>query len=201
MADRASPAPRRRAQDVPGAAPAVPWLKRPLRWLQEQLRRPLRLERRGLNIHVTLAPPASMLTETEVGTSGVVGSGEALRLSHLSLRRLLDQHPKTRRTMRHLAYLERALSRHGSRAIRQEIPVPVLIKCREQLDLLAPQAASDPFAELRMQLRDAIGSRPHDPHGFALSQPVHVSEASHSQFDALERSWTGAVPPTRPPKP
>jgi hypothetical protein len=190
----------RRAGDAAHRAAAVPWVKRPWYWLQDLLRRPVRLERRGLQIHVTLAPPVSV--QTLAGTVSVMGSGEALREAHMELRALLDQHPKARSTMRHLAFLEKSLRRHGARAFRQELPVPVLKKCQEQLDLLAAGDSSAGIAELRHRLRSAVADRAHEPSGFGLSQPVHVSEASHSLFDEMERSWTGAVPPAQPlPKP
>jgi hypothetical protein len=178
----------RRAGDAAHRAAAVPWVKRPWYWLQDLLRRPVRLERRGLQIHVTLAPPVSV--QTLAGTVSVMGSGEALREAHMELRALLDQHPKARSTMRHLAFLEKSLRRHGARAFRQE------------LDLLAAGDSSAGIAELRHRLRSAVADRAHEPSGFGLSQPVHVSEASHSLFDEMERSWTGAVPPAQPlPKP
>lgn len=198
-AERPRRVPARRAGDQPGAAAAViAWPLRPLRWLQDLLRRPLRLERRGLQIHVTLAPPVSV--QTQAGAVSVIGRGEALRQAHRELRALLNHHPKARRTVRHLAFLEKSLSRHGSRAFRQEVPVPVLVKCQAQLDLLAADERSAGIAELRHQLQTAISARAREPAAFDAAQPVHVSEASHSLFDEMERSWNGAIPaPKLPP--
>ncbi|CAN5695705.1 hypothetical protein BH11PSE8_BH11PSE8_13860 [soil metagenome] len=95
--------------------------------------------------------------------------------------------------MRHLAYVEQAMARHGSRAFKV-LPSKVLGKALAQLDALAVDSRLGEFTELRLRLRQAVDKRsgaaaPHD-----LFQPVDVSEASHSLFDEMERSWTGQMP-------
>jgi len=167
---------------------------RPLRWLQAQLRRRLRLERRGLQIHVLLEPaPAAPPLPAASG-------GEALRRAHGELRALLDRHADARRTLRHLSYFERELAKAGSRAFSQ-VPVPVMRKGLEQLDLLVRDAAGADLAPLRERLEAAVRSRARDAGAVTRPQELQVSEASHSLFDQEERRWSGMVPLDEAPPP
>ncbi|CAN5491927.1 hypothetical protein BH11PSE9_BH11PSE9_18460 [soil metagenome] len=118
--------------------------------------------------------------------------GEALRHDHRDLSRLLDKHSDSRLTMRHLACVEQALARHGSRAFKL-LSSQVMGKALTQLEALAIDSELGDFTELRTRLRQASGARqsmaaPQD------LQSVDVSEASHSLFDEMERSWTGQMP-------
>jgi hypothetical protein len=154
-------------------------------WLRSLLTQNVKLERRGLNVHVVLEPAAAQDT-TAPGSS----AGEALRRAHTELRALLDRHPDTRHLMRHLAYVERAIARNGSRAFRQ-VPPPVLERALEQLDLVLRGEQAHAITPLRERLERATKERPASaPHESA----VDVSEASHSLFDEMEKSWTGQMP-------
>ncbi len=167
---------------------------RPLRWLQSLLKRRLRLERRGLQIHVLLDPaPADVVAVP-------ASAGEVLRRAHGELRALLDRHADARRTLRHLSYIERALAQSGSRAL-EEVPVPVLRKGLEQLNQLAIDAAGADLAPLRKRLEAAVRGRPRDRGEATRPQELHVSEASHSLFDKVERHWTGQIPLEESPAP
>lgn len=157
-------------------------------WLRSLLSRRVRLERRGLNVHVLLEPPPTADT-TAPGSS----AGEALRRAHAELGALLDRHPDTRHLMRHLGYVERAIARTGSQAFRQ-VPVPVLERALEQLGLLLRGQPDHTIAPLRQRLERALRERPADAAARAREPAVDVSEASHSMFDELERSWTGQMP-------
>lgn len=163
---------------------------RPGAWMRDLLKRPLKLERRDGQIHVVLGekppeppPPPS--------------SGEALRRGHAELRALLRRHPEARHLMRHLAYVEQMIGRFGSRALKREIPVPVLAKSLQQLELLARDEPSEPIADLRARIAAAIAARPvevQDSETETRPGSLEVTEASHSLFDEMERSWTGQVP-------
>ncbi len=157
-------------------------------WVRDLLQRPLKVERRGAQLHLVLGekppePPPPSVAPT---------SGEALRRGHEELRALLRRHPETRHLMRHLGFIEQQLGRSGSRALKRDIPVPVLRKGLEQLDLLLRGETSEPLADLRARIDAATRSR-----GGAVEarvEEVQVSEASHSLFDEMERSWTGQMP-------
>lgn len=160
-------------------------------WVRDLLHRPLKLERRDGQIHVVLgekpaepAPPPS--------------SGEALRRGHAELQALLRRHPEVRHLMRHLGYVEQMLGRFGSRALKREVPAPVLAKALEQLDLLARGEPSAPIADLRARIAAAVEARGIAPFEDEDTETrpgsLEVTEASHSLFDEMERSWTGHVP-------
>jgi hypothetical protein len=68
----------------------------------------------------------------------------------------------------------------------------VLQKGLEQLDLLMRGETSEPLADLRTRLDAAARSR--GGAAEARVDEVQVSEASHSLFDEMERSWTGQMP-------
>ena len=119
--------------------------------------------------------------------------GEALRHDHRDLSSLLDLHSDSRLTMRHLACVEQALARHGSRAFKV-LPAQVLGKALAQLEVLAVDSRIGEFTELRGRLRQAAPMRSGMATPQDLSHTVDVSEASHSLFDEMERSWTGQMP-------
>jgi len=160
----------------------------PVTWVRDLLRRPLKVERRGAQLHLVLGekPP-----EPEAPTVAPT-SGEALRRGHEELRALLRRHPETRHLMRHLGFIEQQLGRSGSHALKSDIPVPVLRKGLEQLDLLMRGDTSEPLADLRARIDAAARSR--GGAAEARHDEVQVSEASHSLFDEMERSWTGQMP-------
>jgi hypothetical protein len=164
---------------------ALPW-----HWLRSFLTRRLRLQRRGLQIHVLLeqAPAGDAVPATEPGR------GSALRRDHEALHTLLDQRPELRLTMRPLAYIEQALALKGSRALKTLSP-KLRLKVLDQLERLQRQEPELRFPELERRLRESATTLASDGNDdFAGS--VHVSEASHSLFDEMERSWAGQIPPS-----
>jgi hypothetical protein len=177
------------------AAPAKPrHTRRPLNWLRSLLKRPLKLERRGLQIHVVLAEPAPAPPPPE-------SPGEALRRGHEALRDLLARHPEVRHLMRHLGFLEQALARTGSKALRSEVPLPVLRKAHEQLELLMRDDASPELSAFATRLERVIAERRRSAEDAPAAGALQVSEASHSLFDEMERSWTGQMPLAEVPSP
>lgn len=160
---------------------------RPLRWLKSLLKGRLRLERRGINVHVRFDP--AHIPETEMPA---VSPGQQLRESHAALRALLDRHPDARRTLRHLVYLEEMIARNGSR-VWKKVPSQVLHKAHRQLELLVRERQHPAIVTLHERLGEVLAART----GFgALTRPqeLHVMEASHSEFDELERHWTDHAP-------
>jgi hypothetical protein len=174
----------------------LPWLFSPVRWFREQLRRPLRIERRGIHLHILLGEPAP----APAPELPEAGSGIRLRQAHCDLRALLGRHPEAARLLPHLAFIERALRKNGSSAI-PDLPLSVLHRGLAQLNSVAHGEPGEGLAELRRRLGLAIAARTRAP-GAGLSaqgeteadRNIDVSEASHSLFEEMERSWTGQVP-------
>ncbi len=147
----------------------------------------------------------------------VESRGQALREAHRSLRGLIKQYPGLRQAMPHLAHIERALRRQGSRAL-DRVPVSVLQRGLEQLDRLQSEQPRDALRTLRYRLVEAIAMRHAErraghgdsgPDSVGGASPrtrparrtpdgVEVMEVPQSEFDEVERSWTGTLP--RPPR-
>ncbi|MCW5666607.1 MAG: hypothetical protein KIT35_22475 [Piscinibacter sp.] len=161
--------------------------RQPLAWLRGLLSRPLKLERRGVQLHVVLGEarqPPALPTRP----------GEVLRQGHEALRALLTRHPDARHLLRHLSFFEQALGRHGSRALRSEVPVQVLQRAHEQLEMLLREDSTPELIALAARLERTVKDRRRAEETAAPVGMVQVSEASHSLFDEMERSWTGNIP-------
>jgi hypothetical protein len=140
----------------------------------------------------TLVPASS-----SIPTAPVESRGQALRNAHRSLYALLKDRPALRKLMPHLAYIERALRRHGSLGLVR-LSATVLQRGLEQLDTLQADEPRDALRALRTRLAEALALR--IGAGAAVAAPtttlaaMEVMEASHSEFDEAERSWTGSMP-------
>lgn len=126
--------------------------------------------------------------------------GQALREAHRALHALIKAHPGMKQVMPHLAHIERALGRKGSRALMR-VPVAVLQRGLEQLESLQAEQPRDALRALRTRLVEAIALRSvarNTSLQTRSSAPaaLEVMEASHSEFDEVERSWTGSMPLT-----
>jgi hypothetical protein len=155
----------------------------PLNWLRATIF--------GSNDGLTLVPASTSPPIVE-------SRGQALREAHRSLHALIEQHPGMKQVMPHLAHIERALGRKGSRALVR-VPVAVLQRGLEQLERLQAEQPRDALRALRTRLVEAIALRsvtrdttPSARH--TAPAALEVTEASQSQFDEVERNWTGAVP-------
>ncbi|MDT7835124.1 hypothetical protein [Aquabacterium sp. OR-4] len=121
----------------------------------------------------------------ELTTQPPPSRGQALREAYRTLRQRMDSRPAMRQVLPHLAAIERALGRHGSRALHK-LPVPVLHRGLTQLTLLqsdddAPLDAAS-LRVLRLRLIEAIALR---------SAPVAGSDA---EADRAERPVRRALP-------
>lgn len=124
--------------------------------------------------------------------------GQALREAHRALHMLIKAHPGMKQVMPHLAHIERALGRKGSRALMR-VPVAVLQRGLEQLEGLQAEQPRDALRALRTRLVEAIALRSVARNTSLQARPsspaaLEVMEASHSEFDEVERSWTGSMP-------
>ena len=71
--------------------------------------------------------------------------------------------------------------------------------------MLHDQEASNLLARMIDRLRVLLvaaelrGERAARLQGEAAGQQLEVSEATHEEFEAMERSWVGTMPPVTPP--
>ncbi len=188
------------------------------RWLP-LLGHHLRLERRGINLHVVLQDPASPAEPAAAPrhppSRAVHGLDEArVDLIGSQLRALLKRHPQSRSVLRHLAYVEGALRKQGAEAL-DEVPVDVLRAALQQLEGLVTNWQQEGLAELRSRLAVAVVERaeqqaaadaaaaPH-PKTDAMdvdARRIHVAEASASDFEAAQARWVAPAPGSPPVEP
>ncbi len=183
-------------------ASSAPAPAKPKSWVQNLFNSKLRLERRGAQVHVLLDPPPPPPESPEVRRH------QELRQARVELAALLDRHADTRHVVPHLSHVEQMLAKTGLRAIGR-LPLPVLHKALTQLESLMHDEPGAGLAELRRRMAEVIslrlGGTPSAPGVASVASPnlmsdfhtddrMEVSEASHSQFDELERSWTGTLP-------
>lgn len=158
----------------------------PLKWAHKLFARPLKLKRIGWQWHVVFAE-----TRLHAPNSKGTSRGEALRMAHEALQALLVQHEDARHVVPHLSHLEHALARNGSRAL-MELPDKVLRRALDQLDMLEGAQRSDLLMPLRMRVDEAMRRRaPVNLRGDIAN--IDVQEASPSQFDEAEVSWTNRM--------
>ncbi|MFL6662451.1 MAG: hypothetical protein ACJ8G7_09735 [Rhizobacter sp.] len=118
---------------------------------------------------------------------------------HADLRRLLGLDPRARQVMRHLGYIEHTLHRRGADAL-DGLPLDILAKALAQLQQLAPDRSSPGLAQLRARLAVLVAgkeaaARRFEPDNSQLSvfdspQRLQVIEATPSDFEAVEKSWS-----------
>ena len=158
-----------------------------------------RLQQCGLGPHPVQAQTTGQAAREELPAS----RGVALRHDHQRLSQLLADQSDLCHALRHLACVEQALARQGSRALRT-LPEKVLARALEQLQGLTRDDPDFVLPELLQRLQKALATakataasattvnQPMNP--LELSEAMDVSEASHSLFDEMERSWSGHVP-------
>ncbi len=145
--------------------------------------------------HIPSWPRAESADEDSPRASGELTTqpppsrGQALREAYRTLHQRMDSRPAMRQVLPHLAAIERALGRHGSRALHK-LPVPVLHRGLTQLTLLqgdddAPLEAAN-LRVLRLRLIEAIALR---------SAPPPGSETTRTASDPPPRR---ALPATAP---
>ena len=168
----------------------------PLAWLRGRLFRPDGSGGTTLVPASSSLPPAAPIVESR---------GQALRAAHRALHALMKERPALRRLMPHLAHIERSLRKHGSRALLR-LSAVVLQRGLEQLEVMQADEPRDALRALRTRLVEAIALRnvaksvtsPAALSGTGAEAAVEVMEASQSEFDEAERSWTGSMPLHQP---
>jgi len=139
-------------------------------------------------------------TSTHKAPSSSVGHKQMRR----DLYTLLERHPASRQTMRHLDVIERTLRRVGIDAV-EALPVKVLAKGLDELEALVWDWSPIGLAEVRSRLAVAVKRRRHEASASTPSQierydssapriEAEVNEVSHELYEEMERSWTGQMP-------
>jgi len=164
----------------------------PLRQLKGLLGRPLGLERRGSQLHVVLvdrrrAPPADQqpsLSQLQ---------------AELRQQLLIQEHSEAAHLMRHLAFVHDELGRRGWPGVAA-LPGQILGKALVQAEMLANEEPSPSLQMIidRLRLLQVEAAR-RDERALLLAQletrpEVEVSEATHEEYEELERSWVGTMP-------
>lgn len=119
------------------------------------------LKRSATGVQVVLhdAPPSTPrpITREEQATRR---EAQELALLRKELAELLDELPSTRRTLKHLVFVERAIGKHGFKALHK-LPVDVLQRGLAQLEGLVTNWSPVGLASLRSKLAVAIIDREH----------------------------------------
>ncbi len=180
-------------------------LRRAFRWLSGLLRRPLGFMRNEGHLHFGFverrrAPPDAL-------------EAAALRADLRS--RMLAYPPDHAATMlSQLVQVHDEFSRAGWSAVKA-LPPSVLGKALFQAQMLTRDASSPPLKLLVERLRALQAPAAKVAEAAAVPTPelrrdgkppvpgnaLEVSEASHEDFEATERSWFGTLPPPSPEEP
>lgn len=125
------------------------------------------------------------------------------------LHALLSQHPSSRQLMRHLATVEMTLRDEGLEGF-EAMPVRVIAKALKELERLVQDWSPIGLAELRSRMAVIVKSRASANEARAQNtepQPLQaitafgptlaadVTEVDHAEFEEMERSWVGVIPP------
>ena len=166
------------------------WLLSSLRALGRWMTLRLFFQQRRSPLRASRSPSRGGARASEPGAARRSG---ALRRDFKELHALLGRDILLRRSMPHLSYVERTLARTGSRGLL-EIPLQMLESALEQLEAAVQGSATLTLDELRARLESAIDAMAHRRARFENSRHVEVSEATHSLFEELERTWTAPAP-------
>lgn len=176
-----------------------------LSWFEQRFGRSIRLQGRGMQMRLVVkkvaAAPATPQFPGMVALKPL--SEDRQEAMRKDLRRLLRQHPETKKLLRHLAYVERTL-RHDGVAAVDELPLDLLSKALSQLENLVVNWSALGLGEVRSRLSLLVKNKQilalhaggaGAPTEMDHSQRADVCEVSHSVFEEMERSWRGQMPP------
>jgi len=150
------------------------------------LNRQIKLERNDGKVRVLFDNPAAAAREAQARTA----AEESLHRMRTELTNLLDQHKASRRSLPHLAGLERALKARGAAALGK-MPERVLKRALHQLEGLMTARGGTGLADLRARLVvavtaveriEAAAARNAGPTSFLADHKLQVSEASVTDF-------------------
>jgi len=197
------------AKTAKGAKPAADpnaFLKNPLRWVKRLFRRPLRLQRQGLDFKVVLDPAVTRFSDSALhAAKGSPSDTADVQAMRLELAAVLDRDPRSRKVLVHLNMLERALKTKGMKAF-DDLPAELLRKAMAQLDTLVMDWSARGLTLLRARAsgtlaRTRVSAANRMLSDFGDTTHVQVREASVTTFMEVEQEWerslTGNPPPRR----
>jgi ATP/maltotriose-dependent transcriptional regulator MalT len=164
-----------------------------LRRLRGMLKRPLRLERRGLHWHL-------VLVDRRRNPSPLAAPSDAQQLSELGARLLAIDHEHAAAGMRHLVALHGKLRRKGWVAV-EAMPARHLARALTQCELLASLEPSPAMSRLveRLRILKTAAEVHEERRALAraddLRAQVEVTETSFDDFHDTERGWLDTVSP------
>ncbi|RQP24824.1 hypothetical protein DZC73_08065 [Albitalea terrae] len=175
-------------------------LLQPLVLLNRLLTSDFKLRRQGGRLRVVVEQPArSSRTNSQPAPVSRPAPAADIELTmQIELRHLLTQHNGTRRLMRHLGYIERALRKDGPEAL-DGIPLEVLSKGFAQLKSIVTDWSCPGLSELRSRLSILIAAKEEEArskHGhsrlsdFFTTTRLQVSEATPSDFVEVQKTWS-----------
>jgi len=138
------------------------------------------------------------------GSRKAPGSSVGHKQMRRDLYTLLERHPASRQTMRHLNLIERTLRRIDIDAV-EALPIKVLAKGLDELEALVWDWSPVGLATLRSRLAVTVKLRRHEANASTSSQlerydssapriEAEVNEVSHELYEEMERSWSGQMP-------
>jgi hypothetical protein len=183
---------RSKPAETRGADPGATGAPAALRWIREVLCRPLGLERRNDKVRVVpgerrRAPPADPPPALS-----------QLR-DDLRARLLAEGNDQAPQLMRHLVFVHGELGRKGWQGL-EALPPKVIGMALVQAEMLASRDLSPSLATIIDRLRalkqsaDAREERRLQLQNLDRGEHLEVTEATHEEFDALERGWLGTAP-------
>ena len=169
-------------QDKPG----------PLRWVKGVLGRELGLERRGSQLHV-------VLIDRRRAPSVAQPPSISQLCAELRARLLAHERDHAAQAMRHLVLVHDELGRKGWSGV-EALPGQVMNKALVEAEMLTGQESSPFLAVIIERLRvlkagaDMREDRKAHLRDLEKGEALEVSEATHEEFEEIERSWVGTLP-------
>lgn len=181
-----------------------------LQVLKSQLGDSMTSVRRFLQKPIQLGDGGLTLGTSKAAQKAAAREENRKRVRHMKrdLFTLLGQHPSSRKLLRHLAAVERALRTDGLTGL-DALPARVIAKALEEMEKLVWDWSPTGLAELRSRMAVRIKNcspaelapLPADAvdadHAMRATIAADISEVDHAEFEEMERSWTGFVPAAR----
>ena len=182
-----------------------------LQVLKSQLDNSIKSVRRLLQRPITLKDGNLALGDSKAKLRAAAREETRKRVRQMrrDLHGLLGQHPSSRQLMRHLATVEMTLRDEGLEGF-EAMPVRVIAKALKELERLVQDWSPIGLAELRSRMAVIVKSRASANEARAQNtepQPLQaitafgptlaadVTEVDHAEFEEMERSWVGVIPP------
>ena len=180
-------------------APAAREKRHSLSWVREVLTRSIGLEQRRNQIHVVLVEPKR--------APGAAPPSDLLLQQRAELGARLLVHDPATQAVRHLFLVHDALGGRGWPAV-EALPRPVLERALAEAEMMESEEQSPLLTTILGGLRElVVAAQAQDARDAALQAEkalLHrdweapavpeVSEASHEEYEQMERSWIGTVP-------